>query len=196
MGNRKPYGEQAGLECRDLPAGIQGLDFCKGMGRIIPEGFLMKWILFLALFLATASAPEVKVYKGTSSYLSDILYTVRGGKVYKGRSNYTSDIRCTIRGHEIYKGTGNYRSDVLYTVRDGKVYKGTSQYISDILLTVRDGKVYRGTSTYTSDILATVRDGKVYKGTSMFTSDILFTLGGPLTLEEFVAVWHAVMYVW
>ena len=60
----------------------------------------------------------------------------------------------------------------------------------------RDGKLYRGTSTYTSDILATVRDGKVYSGTSSYTSDILFTVDGYLTVEEFVAVWHAARYVW
>ena len=76
------------------------------------------------------------------------------------------------------------------------MYKGTSQYTSDILLTIRDGRIYRGTSTYNQDILATIRDGKVYAGTSQYTSDIRFTFDGPLLLEEFVAVWFAVMYVW
>jgi hypothetical protein len=37
---------------------------------------------------------------------------------------------------------------------------------------------------------------KIYKGTSQYTSDIRFTIDGNLTLEEFVAVWHAVMYGW
>ena len=37
---------------------------------------------------------------------------------------------------------------------------------------------------------------KVYKGTSNYRSDIRFTIDGNLTLEEFVAVWHAVMYGW
>ncbi len=77
-----------------------------------------------------------------------------------------------------------------------KVYKGTSRYNSDILLTVRDGKVYKGTSNYNSDILATVRDGAVYAGTSNYRSDIRFTTDGPLTLEEFVAVWYSVIYGW
>ena len=57
-------------------------------------------------------------------------------------------------------------------------------------------KVYRGTSTYSKDILATIRDGKVYAGNSQYTFDIRFTFDGPLLLEEFVAVWFAVMYVW
>ena len=57
-------------------------------------------------------------------------------------------------------------------------------------------KVYKGTSTYNSDIVATVRDGVVYDGRSNYRSDIRFTLDGNLTLEEFVAVWHAVMYGW
>lgn len=59
-----------------------------------------------------------------------------------------------------------------------------------------DVRVYKGTSSYTSDILATIRDGKVHSGTSPYTSDILFTVDGNLTIEEFVAVWHAAMYVY
>ena len=109
-------------------------------------------------FLLSASSSEVKIYKGTSSYTSDILYTVRDGKVYKKHSNYTSDIVCTVRKDRIYKSTSNYTSDVLYTIRDGQVYKGTSTYRSDILMTIRDGQVYKGTSTYRSDILATNRN--------------------------------------
>ena len=77
-----------------------------------------------------------------------------------------------------------------------KVYKGTSRYNSDILCTVRDGMIYKGTSAYHSDIVATVRDGAVYDGRSNYRSDIRFTIDGPLTLEEFVAVWYAVMYGW
>jgi hypothetical protein len=37
---------------------------------------------------------------------------------------------------------------------------------------------------------------KVYRRTSTYRSDIRFTFDGPLLLEEFVAVWFAVMYVW
>ena len=51
------------------------------------------------------------------------------------------------------------------------------------------GKCTRGPAS-------TIRDGKVYAGTSQYTSDIRFTFDGPLLLEEFVAVWFAVMYVW
>ena len=49
-------------------------------------------------------------------------------------------------------------------------------------------------SNYNSDILATVRDGAVYDGRSSYRSDIRFTIDGPLTLGEFVAVWYSVMY--
>ena len=57
-------------------------------------------------------------------------------------------------------------------------------------------KVYNGTSRYNSDILATLRDGAVYAGTSNYRSDIRYTMDGHLTLPEFVAVWHAVTYVY
>jgi len=63
-------------------------------------------------------------------------------------------------------------------------------------LSGQEVKVYKGTSNYNSDILATVRDGAVYDGRSSYRSDIRFTIDGPLTLGEFVAVWYSVMYGW
>jgi hypothetical protein len=36
----------------------------------------------------------------------------------------------------------------------------------------------------------------VYSGTSEYRSDIEFSFDGYLTLEEFVAVFHAVKYSW
>jgi hypothetical protein len=66
---------------------------------------------------------------------------------------------------------------------------------------MRDGALYKGRSTYRSDILATLKDGstqnaKVYRGTSSYRSDLLFTLDGPLTFQEFIAVWYAVNYIY
>ena len=77
-----------------------------------------------------------------------------------------------------------------------KVYKGTGSYSSDIIMTIRDGKIFKGTSTYNSDVIANVKDGKVYSGTSSYNSDVEFSFDGNLTIEEFVAVWHAVKYSW
>ena len=37
---------------------------------------------------------------------------------------------------------------------------------------------------------------KIYKGTSSSYSDVSFRYDGLLTLEEFVAVWFAVRYIW
>ena len=45
-------------------------------------------------------------------------------------------------------------------------------------------------------LASTTGEVKVYKGRSNYRSDIRYTLDGQLTLEEFVAVWHAVMYGW
>jgi hypothetical protein len=39
------------------------------------------------------------VYKGRSSYSSDIIMTYDGKYLYKGRSNYSSDIIATTEGH-------------------------------------------------------------------------------------------------
>jgi hypothetical protein len=40
-----------------------------------------------------------KIYKGTSSYSSDVIATINGGKVYTGNSSYSSDIQFHIDGH-------------------------------------------------------------------------------------------------
>jgi hypothetical protein len=40
-----------------------------------------------------------KVYKGTSTYTSDVLATITDGKVYSGTSTYTRDIEFTINGN-------------------------------------------------------------------------------------------------
>jgi hypothetical protein len=57
-------------------------------------------ILFFVLFLTSGSIvkAQVKVYKGTSTYTSDVICTVADGKVYKKTSSYTSDIEFTIDG--------------------------------------------------------------------------------------------------
>ena len=65
-------------------------------------------------------------------------------KVYKGNSSYTSDVICNLKGDKVYKGNSSYQSDILCRIDDNKVYKGNSSYSSDILFTIRDGKVYRG----------------------------------------------------
>ena len=63
-------------------------------------------------------------------------------------------------------------------------------------MNIRDGKIYKGNSSYSSDVIANLKDGKVYSGTSSYSSDIQFSYDGNLTIEEFVAVWHAVKYSW
>jgi hypothetical protein len=60
---------------------------------------------------------------------------------------------------------------------------------------IANGKIYDGTSNYTSDILANINKGRVYRGTSNYTSDMQFHFDGPLTIEEFVAVYFAVKYI-
>ena len=61
-------------------------------------------------------------------------------------------------------------------------------------MTIKDGKIYKGTSSSSYDVIASIKNGKVYSGTSSSSYDIQFTIGGNLTIEEFVAVWYAVKY--
>ena len=57
--------------------------------------------------------------------------------MYRGTSSYTSDIIMTIRDSRIYKGTSNYTSDILAHFSEGKVYDKTSGYTSDVLFTIK-----------------------------------------------------------
>jgi len=43
-------------------------------------------------------------------------------------------------------------------------------------------------------VIATIRDGKVYTGNSSYSGDISFTIDGYVTIEEFIAIWHSVIY--
>ena len=140
-------------------------------------------------------AREVKVYKGTSIFSGDVLCTVRDSKVYKERAFFRGDIICNVKDGVIYNKDRNFRSDILFTVKDGVVYQGSSTSWTEIVMTIKDGNIYEGDSTFSSDIMANIKDRCVYSGRSFFRSDIKFSFDGPLTVEEFVAVWYAVMYV-
>ena len=77
--------------------------------------------------LATASAIfSQKVFKGTSTYNSDVVCHIDAGKVYKGTSPYSSDILARFDGTSLYRGNSSYSSDVVMTWRDGKIYRGRS----------------------------------------------------------------------
>ena len=89
-------------------------------------------ITLLLLFNSISSYSQVKIYKGNSTYSSDIIFTINDSKVYKGNSNYSVDI--------------------LFVLRDGRLYKGNSSYYSDVICTKKDNKVYNANSIYSSDI--------------------------------------------
>ncbi len=55
-------------------------------------------LLSLFLFLPASAGKEVRVYKGDSHFLDDVICTVRDGHVYRGTSPYRSDIIFTIDG--------------------------------------------------------------------------------------------------
>ena len=74
----------------------------------------------LSSVLSRAAGLEVKIYRGTSNYRSDIVLTIRDGMVYRGTSSYNSDIVATIRDGRVYSGRSSYRSDILFTI-DGSL---------------------------------------------------------------------------
>jgi len=54
--------------------------------------------ILVSLVLAGQGSAQVKVYKGTSQYTSDVICHVEDGKVYKKNSSYTADILCHVKG--------------------------------------------------------------------------------------------------
>lgn len=59
----------------------------------------MKRTLLLALLLVPLLAvAQSRIYKGSSTYSSDILYTFDGKYLYRGSSTYRSDILYTVSG--------------------------------------------------------------------------------------------------
>ncbi|MBP5583353.1 MAG: hypothetical protein J6X43_05300 [Bacteroidales bacterium] len=102
--------------------------------------FVLQIILIIMglSFLNFLTQSTCKVYKGTSTYSSDVICNSKDGKIYKGNSSYSSDVLVTIRDKMIYKGNSSYSSDIICNWKDGKVYKGTSSYSSDVLYTISD----------------------------------------------------------
>lgn len=79
----------------------------------------MKRLVLILLIVALAPmccmAAAMHIYRGNSTYTSDILYTWDGRYLYRGNSTYSSDILCTYDGRYVYEGRSTYTSDILLT---------------------------------------------------------------------------------
>ena len=73
------------------------------------------FLLFLFLLVSSMAHAVTYVYKGRSTYSSDILFTWDGKYLYAGRSTYSSDVILTFDGKYIYAGRSTYSSDILGT---------------------------------------------------------------------------------
>ena len=101
--------------------------------------FLSLWLL-MSIFMpsslfAYSDSGKVHIYKGSSTYRSDILFTSDGKYVYRGSTTYQSDIIATYDGKHIYRGASTYHTDIILTTDADHVYNGSSTYSSNILLT-------------------------------------------------------------
>lgn len=143
---------------------------------------MRKFLLILLALIPLCGFSQSKVYRGNSTYSSDVLYTWDGKHLYRGNSTYSSDILFTWDGKHLYQGNSTYSSDVLATW-DGKyIYRGRSNYSSDVVLTWDGFRLYRGRSTYSSDTLYTIDAKYVYPGRSTYSSDILLTVSGRIPI--------------
>jgi hypothetical protein len=71
----------------------------------------------MGLFTSSAAS---HLYRGNSSYTSDILYTWDGKCIYQGNSTYVGNILCTWDGKHLYQGNSTYVGNITYTA-DGPI---------------------------------------------------------------------------
>ncbi len=72
-------------------------------------------LIILFTLISTMLMAQTHLYRGNSSYSSDILYTWDGKSLYRGNSSYSSDILYTFDGKHVYRGRSSYSSDILYS---------------------------------------------------------------------------------
>ena len=78
---------------------------------------MKKLLTILFVLLPMIAAAQSRLYRGNSTYSSDILCTYDGKYLYNGNSTYSSDIVLTYDGRYVYDGRSTYSSDILYTIQ-------------------------------------------------------------------------------
>ena len=73
------------------------------------------FLLFLFLLASSMAHAVTYVYKGRSTYSSDILFTWDGKHIYRGGYTNYSDILFTYDGKHLYRGKYTNYSDILLT---------------------------------------------------------------------------------
>ena len=79
---------------------------------------MKKALILLVAMIAMAMQAQAAshIYRGNSTYTSNIIATWDGKYIYEGRSTYISDIMNTVTGKHVYRGRSTYNSDILYTI--------------------------------------------------------------------------------
>lgn len=79
-------------------------------------------LCLLFIFSLSTSKAQIKVYKGTSSFSSVVIFNLNDNKVYKGNSMLSANVVFNISGKKIHKGNSSFSKDVIYTFSGDKVY--------------------------------------------------------------------------
>ena len=95
----------------------------------------MRRILLFTILTAIALQLHAvsHIYRGNSTYTSNIIATWDGRHLYRGNSTYTSDILLTWDGKYMYNGRSTYTSDIICSWDGRYLYSGRSSYSSDIM---------------------------------------------------------------
>lgn len=124
-------------------------------------------VIISFLFITLCSIAQTKIYyKNTNT----VIATWHNNHLYKGNSTYHSDILVTLKDDKLYKNNSIYRSDLLmYVGQYGIIYDASNKPKCTI-----DRYICDKCSTYKSDRKATIIGDKIYRGDSQYLSDLLF----------------------
>lgn len=95
------------------------------------------------------------LYQGQVSS-SRMLANIKDGKVYKGSFSTLSNILFTVKSGKVFKGNSTTSSNCCYTINDGKVYQGGYVSSSKQVLTVKNGQIYKGSQATSSNLLGSI----------------------------------------
>lgn len=77
---------------------------------------MRQFLLLVAFigFLASTVQAQTKVYKGSSTFDSDIVMTIENGNVYKGNSTFYYDVLTTIADKSVYSESSTFYNNMIF----------------------------------------------------------------------------------
>lgn len=149
----------------------------------------MRKLIFLILLLPSILVAQTKVYKGSSSLNSDVLFTIKEGKIYKGTSTTTSNILFTVKDNKVYKGHTEILSCVVMNYDDHYFYRSHYHNRSDILYSYDNlHNIYYGYNQIYNNLAFNFGGSNLFNKKSSLKKDLALHVSGYITIGELVTI--------